>query len=308
MDAPAVGTASAVPVTLAPILRDLIAREWDRAIEALVACDDIELQRNPETEADYALKVGRQRDACLRSELAMLRARRMLRLARSAHAEGVPLGRDTLALVVADEFVAVTRQADARLARYMALIDMREHAIAATPEEVAESHALYRRFVAWLHPSLHPAVGELGRRLLAAARGAYADGDLDRLRILATRLPEGMPAPGLTELPDMREGSGSSAGLGCPEASEFPDASDAEPASLDLLAAEHNVLDALADVLEERVAELERAYPAKYRERLADPNWVAGRIYSMNAWVERCDALTLHYRRELRDLLSGRAG
>lgn len=287
--------APADPAVLARDLRDLIARDRRRAIEALVEYDDLELQRNPETEADYALKVGRQRDACLRSELAMLRARRMLHLARSARAEGLALGRDTLALVVADEFAAVTRQADARLSRYMALIDMRQRAVAASPEEADEFREIYRRFVVWLHPSLHPVVDEPGRRLLADARAAYADGDLDRLRALAARLPVGMPPDEPAELSFVPREPGPASGVADP--------AGLDAASLDELAAEHNMLDALAGVLGERVAELGRSYPAKYRACLANPNWVARQVFRMSAWIERCDALTLRYRHELRELL-----
>lgn len=261
-------------------LRARIAGAYERAVDALLEYDDIELQQNPEIEADYALKVGRHRDAQLRSELAMLRARRVLRLARSARREGMALGADTLELVVDDEFTPVTRRADERLARYMALIDMRQRAVQASPEEAAAFRALYRRFVAWLHPDLHPDVDELGRRLLTAARWAYADGDFERLRILATRLPDGLP---LERPRDAPEEGGTDA--------------------TDRLSAELAMAEALAGVLEERVAALKRRAPYKYREKLADPNWVAGFIYAGNARIERCDALTQRYRQQLADLL-----
>ncbi len=256
-------------------LRARIAGLWERAIDALFAYDDIELQQNPEIEAEYALKVGRYRDARLRSELAMLKARRKLHLARSARAEGLALGVDTLALVVADEFASVTRQADARLARYMALIDMRRQAEPASSEEAAECSTLYRRFVAWLHPDLSLQRDERDPRLLAAARSAYAEGDLECLRDLAAHLPDGLPSV----LPD-------------------------PASSADELAALCNMLDALVGVLEGRVADLKRGYPYRYRDVLADPNWVAGYIYAGNAWIERCDELTMRYRRELRTVLA----
>lgn len=247
---------------IAPDLRERIVEARGRVADALLGIDDITLQQIPQIKADYACKIGCFENDLLKAQLEARRSRRRLELAQAKANAGD-----------AFEAQAIERQLDAELERWQG--ELREHVegyakamqerTAGVPMTQGETHelmSLHRKLIKRLHPDVNPGEDPTRLRLFKTAQGAYANGDIAALRSLevATR------------------------GMGADSASR---SQDLDSAGEDDLAVELEMTQAQLALLKERLSHITSHDPYALREKLDDPDWVAGRVGALKQEAAR---------------------
>jgi len=210
----------------------------------------------PNLLALYQKKIGVWELRGLRAQVAMLRARRRLEMARAAINQGRTPDMAEIDGLLELEFLAWQQKLKEAAER----LESAEHRLAhLLPDaEDRELKKLYYGLVKKLHPDLNPEPSEDQRRLWLRVQTAYEDGDVRELRAL--------------DLLTVRSGAVAPA-----------------PATLDTLRRNHEILHTQIGAMLERIERVESQPPFTLRGQLADDAWLAERRGEIETQVNQFD-------------------
>lgn len=241
-------------------LRTRVAEAREQVASALAAIDDIELRQNPQIEAAYVVRVGRYETDLLKSEIAARRARRKLAMVNHAVGMHATVDDEAIEAELDAEFIEWDAKVKREMARFYAMRDFRE-AVSTDEDAASEMRQLYVNLVKRLHPEIRSELDPVERLLYLAAQMAYQQGDVDALRSLDS-VTFDLPDGSWVDLPQ----DGSAA-----------DALHAEAVSTEATAASYR----------EQLDVVRAKFPYRYKEKLADDEWIASRVADLQKLVER---------------------
>lgn len=244
-------------------------------IDVLLEIEEIELQVNPRIVAEYASQVGYLENDLLKWQLRARRLRRRLALVQAAVNRGETITWEQVDAVLDQEFGDWEAELSRRLSELTCRLEELNAMVPLRPSEAGELKELHRTLVKRLHPDVRPDLGDEGSRFFMIVQAAYANGDIQSLRAIATATEE-MDRP-----LDAPSGDG--------------DADDEDSLELDIAMAE-----AQLKVQGERLERLKTSRPYTLHEILDDPRalshlqrdlerQIAGQRRAVRALEERLD-------------------
>ena len=241
--------------------------------ETLLEIDLIELQLNPQIEADYAVKIGCLENELLQAQIAARRAKRKLALAQARVNQGEIIAEEEIEDILDEEFEEWEAQLALQVENYLKQLERRANSRPLNPVEVKELRSLHRELVKRLHPDLHPMQTEEEMRLFAVVQAAFKSGDLETLRSVEMTTKY----------------------LAKDETHEHD--------SLEELNAEYELLSAQLRVIQERLDALKNSNPYLLRDKLASATWVHERSEALKAEIAEQGQAKKAYMDKLQELM-----
>ena len=220
-------------------------------LTVLFEIDHITLQENPRIEADYAVKIGYLENEVLEARIAMRRAQRKVTLARAQANNGLAVDESGIEKQLDTELEDWYNKLSAAVANYYQQVEARCSLVPLSPADSEELKRLFRQLAKRLHPDINPNQTDEEAALFALAQMAYQAGDLNTLRSLVSTLGPGTDEP--------------------------------DPTDELQLSALLTVLQAQLQVHEADLAAVKEAFPYCFKEKLADPQWVANKAQELQA-------------------------
>ena len=220
-------------------------------LTVLFEIDHITLQENPRIEADYAVKIGYLENEVLEARIAMRRAQRKVTLARAQANNGLAVDESGIEKQLDTELEDWDNKLSTAVANYYQQVEARCSLVPLSPADSEELKRLFRQLAKRLHPDINPNQTDEEAALFALAQMAYQAGDLNTLRSLVSTLGPGTDEP--------------------------------DPTDELQLSALLTVLQAQLQVHEADLAAVKEAFPYCFKEKLADPQWVANKAQELQA-------------------------
>ena len=220
-------------------------------LTVLFEIDHITLQENPRIEADYAVKIGYLENEVLEARIAMRRAQRKVTLARAQANNGLAVDESGIEKQLDTELEDWYNKLSAAVANYYQQVEARCSLAPMSLADSEELKRLFRQLAKRLHPDINPNQTDEEAALFALAQMAYQAGDLNTLRSLVSTLGPGTDEP--------------------------------DPTDELQLSALLTVLQAQLQVHEADLAAVKEAFPYCFKEKLADPQWVANKAQELQA-------------------------
>ena len=239
----------------------------------LLEIDNIELQVNPQIEAEYATKIGYLENDLLKWQIAARRAKRRLALAQARANRGMPFEANEFEAQLDDELSDWERLLARSMETFLEAVECAACSRPLSPAEARELKSLHRELIKRLHPDLHPGQPEEAERFFKVAQAAYENGDLNVLRSVAVAT-EGMGEEETAV--DMTE--------------------DEAAIELELVLAHERVV-------QQRLEEIKRSNPYALKEKLEDGEWVIGRTTELKRQIEEQKTATHAYDERFRELV-----
>ena len=220
-------------------------------LAVLFEIDHVTLQENPRIEADYAVKIGYLENEVLEARIAMRRAQRKATLARAQANNGLAVDESGIEKQLDTELEDWYHKLSAAVANYYQQVEARCSLAPMSLADSEELKRLFRQLAKRLHPDINPNQTDEEAALFALAQMAYQAGDLNTLRSLVSTLGPGTDEP--------------------------------DPTDELQLSALLTVLQAQLQVHEADLAAVKEAFPYCFKEKLADPQWVANKAQELQA-------------------------
>ena len=258
-------------------LREAVKTAKQSIEDTLIEIDDIKLQQNPAIEADYTLKISTYENRLLQATVAARRARRRATLAQAYVNKAQPVDEDSIEKTLDAEFADWQAKIDQAMDAYLKTMERRSGMKTMNPRDAKRLKELYRKLAKRLHPDLNPGQSRQEERLFAIAQSAYAAGDLQALESLWATIDNPSATP-----------------------------QDAPAAQVEEeLLAERALLEAQLSVIRERLAQLKSSFPYKYKDLLADAEWVASTVSHLKAQIEEQQQAQARFDEAYKRLVSG---
>lgn len=265
------------PIDNKTLLQD-IESVRQQVTDVLMEIDHINLQVNPQIEADYAIKIGCYENELLKAQIEARRAKRRLELAQARRNRGEGISDSAIEEVLDTEFEAWEAQLSMQVQSYLAKLETKAGSRVLLPHELDEVRTLHRELVKRLHPDLHADQTDDERRLFDMVQAAYKHGSLEILRSIEVATSylaaDDVPTDGTEEE----------------------------------LCAELELLGAQLRVLQERLEALKSAPPYTFAERLTDSKWVHTRTQELKEEIERQQEVKRAYDAKLKELKEAHNG
>lgn len=258
-----------------------LRKEIEEAQESIAAClleiDDIELQINPQIEAEYATKIGYLENELLKWQLAARRAKRRVALAQARINAGHNIDVDQLEDILDEELALWEQKLAESMQGFLQLMERKGGTRPLSPEESKELTRLHRMLIKRLHPDLHPGATEEQQRFFHVAQSAFERGDLVTLRAIEV------------------------------STADMDVQIDIDDLSADEIYAELELIQTQKRIVEERLYLLKSSHPYVLKEKLEDGAWVLQRVGELNEHIELQKSAKRAYDERFSQLTEGEA-